>query len=288
MKYNRFASKYLDVRVRAGDEVYALCPFHDDSKPSFAFNVSKGVFVCYACGERGTISKLLAHLRVEDVPSPTLNDLSTSIDLLNKPKTGERTYTEQWLKQFKLIPAAEGYLASRHLKPATVKEFQLGWDASREAITIPMHNRLGEIVGVNRRFMRGDTKYKYPMAFRRSENLYCYHRIEVRPRLVAVTEGCFDALAFWNIGIPAVSVFGSSMSPTQARLIRMLMPRLVVIASDMDDAGDALAETVSNRLVGLRTLRLPVGPPGTDPGDLTPPKLKAALRAAQSGSPAST
>jgi len=31
----------------------ALCPFHDDKKPSFAVNTKIGCYVCFSCGARG-------------------------------------------------------------------------------------------------------------------------------------------------------------------------------------------------------------------------------------------
>lgn len=284
MKYTRLAEQYLNVYVSGGDEVYALCPFHQDNKPSFAFNVRSGLFICYACGEKGNAKKLLSRLKLDDVPSPTLGDLMSSIDSLATPRVEPKTYPDTWLDRFKLTPEANKYLRSRGLSKQTIADFRLGWNESKQAITIPLHNRLGECVGVNQRFMFGDVKYRYPLGFRRQENLYSYHRVEVRPHLLAVTEGCFDALAFWNIATPAVAIYGSSMSKDQNRLVRMLLPRLVVIAMDNDDAGRKAAQQVANQLAGLQTVCVSVGDEGSDPSSLTSPELSKALRTALKGS----
>jgi hypothetical protein len=38
-----------------GDEVEALCPFHDDHHPSFYININTGLWNCRACGKAGNI-----------------------------------------------------------------------------------------------------------------------------------------------------------------------------------------------------------------------------------------
>lgn len=44
-KLNKFHPK--------GREATALCPFHDDRKPSFSVNLKTGAFLCFSCGARG-------------------------------------------------------------------------------------------------------------------------------------------------------------------------------------------------------------------------------------------
>ena len=46
----------------AGDELGALCPFHQEKNPSFSLNVEKGVFRCFGCGESGNIFHLVEHI----------------------------------------------------------------------------------------------------------------------------------------------------------------------------------------------------------------------------------
>lgn len=50
--------------IRKGDEVQHSCAFHDDAHPSAHFNRAKGVFNCFACGEKGTVFKLAAKLGI--------------------------------------------------------------------------------------------------------------------------------------------------------------------------------------------------------------------------------
>ncbi len=47
-------SKYVSLR-RAGSSYRGLCPFHDDSTPSFYVSPSRGICKCFACGEGGDV-----------------------------------------------------------------------------------------------------------------------------------------------------------------------------------------------------------------------------------------
>ena len=47
---------------RRGKELICLCPFHDDTNPSFRINIDSGLWHCFACKESGNIVHLLARL----------------------------------------------------------------------------------------------------------------------------------------------------------------------------------------------------------------------------------
>ena len=47
-------SKIVEVEAtESGDKHTALCPFHDDTKPSLSIDLNKGVFFCHACEATG-------------------------------------------------------------------------------------------------------------------------------------------------------------------------------------------------------------------------------------------
>ena len=43
---------YLALSKR-GNQTLAVCPFHDDSKPSLNVNDQRGMFMCFACNTGG-------------------------------------------------------------------------------------------------------------------------------------------------------------------------------------------------------------------------------------------
>ncbi len=54
--------------VRKGDELGCLCPFHEETKPSFSYNVVKGAYYCQACKTRGGWKKLAQQLGITTAP----------------------------------------------------------------------------------------------------------------------------------------------------------------------------------------------------------------------------
>lgn len=61
--YNAFYGKYLpSIKKIGGQEFSALCPFHDDTNPSFNFNNDNGQFFCHGCGKKGNIIHFFAKL----------------------------------------------------------------------------------------------------------------------------------------------------------------------------------------------------------------------------------
>lgn len=60
-----YKEEYLPLLVDphiSGDEVSAICPFHDDDNPSFSLNLLSGQYYCHGCGHNGNIITFLSEL----------------------------------------------------------------------------------------------------------------------------------------------------------------------------------------------------------------------------------
>tara|TARA_R110002012_G_scaffold290317_1_gene483917 strand:+ start:1023 stop:1874 length:852 start_codon:yes stop_codon:yes gene_type:complete len=55
-----------------GNQLIALCPFHDDTKHSFSINIDKGLYNCKSCGESGNAIKFAKEFG--DDPKPFYSD----------------------------------------------------------------------------------------------------------------------------------------------------------------------------------------------------------------------
>jgi DNA primase len=73
---------YLNLKPNAA-EFIAVCPFHDDQKPSLTVVPKKGIFKCHACGEGGDA--------FDFVQKYTGSTLPESIEIV-KEITGNKTY----------------------------------------------------------------------------------------------------------------------------------------------------------------------------------------------------
>ena len=68
------------VKWGSNGEGQIHCPFHDDKNPSCSVNAEKNTFLCHACGEKGTLTKLLKHCGIN---LPGRSNIDTSYDYTN-------------------------------------------------------------------------------------------------------------------------------------------------------------------------------------------------------------
>lgn len=244
------AEKYLDVTGRSGDEWMARCPFHDDSSASLQFNIKKGLFICFACQEKGTAKKLIEFFggRYTD-PDVAVADIYKKLDLIESysesypgaPET-PRVLPESTLKRY-AFPT--DYWASRGLSKATQEVFDLGYDPIENDAIIPVRNIDGGLIGVIRRRLEVESgpRYLYYRGFPRKTSLFASWLVSASlTDYVVITEGSLDAVSVWQAGFPAVAQYGSSMSKEQAVILRRLGVSRVVLFYDNDKAGQQANE----------------------------------------------
>lgn len=240
-RYEEWARKHLDIVNVTGDEAMVRCVVHSDSKASMQFNLRSGLWVCFACHEGGSIKRLCKELGIglmED-PEPDVRDIMKRIkelsgDLPNKALKGQ---DEKTLKRYSL---PTGYWTGRGFTKKTIKAFDLGLDMMADAVTIPLRDDQGRLLGVIKRYLGEDVelRYRYPKGFKRSLNLFASWLVEHHDTdMVVLCEGAVDAMMCWQAGIPALAIYGSSISPTQVRLLRRLGVGQVVLFFDDDKAG---------------------------------------------------
>ncbi|MCH7756612.1 DNA primase, partial [Patescibacteria group bacterium] len=130
-------STYLTLE-KAGSNLKAKCPFHNEKTPSFFVSPSRNTFYCFGCGVKGDIFSFVEQFEGLDfkgalkvlseragVPlafeSQSVRDDRTRLyELL-----GEATsYFESSLKNDK---KAQAYLVERGLTPETTLKFQIGY-----------------------------------------------------------------------------------------------------------------------------------------------------------------
>jgi len=267
-----------------GDEALVSCPHpdHDDHNPSASINVSKGVWVCYSCGRSGTIEKLLGERVSDPAVEDLLTELSTTLAGFDSPDHG---YPESWLDQFDAA-GVHPYWINRGLSERVCREFRLGYDPETGCATYPLRGPSGAVLGVVRRATDGLTlpKYRYPDHAPIGKTLFGYYKVRGGVRDIVVTEGALDALAFWDVGIPAVAQMGSSLSEDQERLLQRLNLTTMTIAYDQDEAGQKSLEKLlrrpSLRFAIIRVARWDRDD-GKDPLELAPQRRKQAYEDAE-------
>ncbi len=134
--------------TRAGQNLKARCPFHDERTPSFTVSPSKQLFHCFGCGASGdavafymkvsglTFPEAVRELgrRVGvDVPETkgSAGDRDTQLrqrmELVNE---AAREYFRDLLQEATVGQAGRTYLEQRGIEPRMIEEFHLGFAAS--------------------------------------------------------------------------------------------------------------------------------------------------------------
>ena len=139
-------SEFVPLKKR-GVNYVGLCPFHDDSSPSFYVSPAKNICKCFACGEGGTATQFI--MKHEHVSyTEALHYLAKKYHI----EIQERAFTEeekqmrsdresmmivnQWARDFfvsRLYEHEEGrniglsYFTERGFREETIRKFQLGY-----------------------------------------------------------------------------------------------------------------------------------------------------------------
>lgn len=245
-RYETIVDRHLNVVARSGAEWMARCIWHDDSTASLQINVDKGLYLCFACGARGNIKTLQKFLGIRIAEEAIdVNDIRARLDALRNPDADVQPVLEEsYLDRFR-FPSRQW--EEWGFSPVTVASFDLGFDPIGNYLTIPVRNIRGELLGVIRRFLDDDypVKYKYPKGFKRASNLFASWMVEhdEDTDTVVLVEGAKDAMKVWQAGHAAMAVYGSSLSPTQVRVLRRLGVGRVVLFFDNDKAGKRCADS---------------------------------------------
>lgn len=227
--------------------LYALCPFHKDTKPSLCINripnnnKPKGYYFCFGCHAFGEITP-------QEVDRLSKNIVSIVVaNEQESTKDWDSLHNEYYLREF---TEDKGKLLAEkwNVSPTIIWELGVGWDG--HAHTIPMEN-LDKIVGIQRQFTNGYkcmvsgsnlglivpmTMYGGPVLFipEGASDLAClldmgYHGI-ARPNALVGKELVYDWLKRYN---PVYD--------------------LIVIVSDNDEAGHLGSTELADHLDSERT-----------------------------------
>lgn len=225
-------------------------------------------------------------------PSRSVAPQKNKEDASDDSSTGSSEIAKNSALSFELsnLDPAHPYLAERGLTEKTIATFGLGYCSKgllRGHIAIPIHNTEGSTVAYAGRLVdtsgKKKSKYKFPKDFRKSLEVFNYHRAMASEQEVplVVVEGFFDAMMLHQAGYEkVVALMGSSLSERQEYLIRRLCEsdRRIILFFDGDEAGQkGQAEAQARFSAGLfvNAIRLEDGK--SQPGGIPPNELRAIL-----------
>ncbi len=137
---------YLSLK-NAGTRFKALCPFHKEKSPSFTVSPDRQIYHCFGCGAGGDVIRFVQEYEKVDFMT-ALQMLADRAGMeLSLEEGGGKTGTDKRalfqlhenvaqlyyriLLEHESGEAGRAYLATRALKPETVKDFQIGFAPDR-------------------------------------------------------------------------------------------------------------------------------------------------------------
>jgi len=263
----RWEDVYKDIKnQKPGTDgwVSGLCPFHKDSKNSFAFHKQNLNFVCFAGCGKGSVFDFL----VQSTGRPfknILNDLGKKLNI-SPPQTADdkppikEELLQKYTKDLTHYEELQRYLREeRGLTDEVLKKYQIGWDMKRQRISIPVRDEYGKVVNI-RYYQReskknkdkmlnhvsdgGKYRYGSPIRLYGADELYTY-----KGKQVLITEGEWDRLMLVQEGYMAVSGTGGCGAFKQ-EWIPFFKDKEVIIIYDCDKEG----QEAVNRIV-LKALK---------------------------------
>lgn len=137
---------YLSLKT-AGTRFKALCPFHKEKSPSFMVSPDRQIYHCFGCGAGGDVIRFVQEYeKVEFITALQMLADRCGMELsfeeggegsgadkrkLFQIHEGVALLYQRILAGHESGEAGRAYLATRALKPETIKEFQIGFAPDR-------------------------------------------------------------------------------------------------------------------------------------------------------------
>lgn len=145
--------EYVNLSKRSGQNLFGLCPFHNEKTASFSVSPSKQIYHCFGCGKGGGVINFIMEIEGFTFPEAVEHlakragmkipvqeydpDSKKRERILALNRDAARFFFEQLSSEEG--KKAKAYMASRQLTAQTVKSFGLGfapdsWDSLEKAM----------------------------------------------------------------------------------------------------------------------------------------------------------
>jgi DNA primase len=218
------------------------------------------------------------------------------------PENATSLFEVDWFAAYEAFKKGEGhpgtdYILKRGFTPETLTEWEFGWDQITRRVSFAVRDEKNNLVGFKGRSPWPDVDAKYLVLGDRpgKPKKYgwdCYHTGQVvfglpkaleladpnrqdMSRHIVVCEGELNAVALWQMGIPAVAINGSNLTHHQSLILRQEAD-IITCFFDSDRAGFDAEEAVMESLTPFIPVKLVPEHEG-DPAEMKPEKVTELL-----------
>ena len=273
----------LDRLRRRGARLVGPCPLHGGDNPTaFAVDVARNIWHCFtACACGGDVVEMARRLSDGTFAGAAryLAQLAGCAPVPRLTATrGRRTQRfRPFTRRLPLDPSA-AFLACKGITQKTARRYEVGAyhgpGMLSDCVAVRLHDPLGQPLGYAGRRLDPDQarargKWVFPPRLPKSTLLYGYHQAQhLLHRGAVVVECPWGVLRVAQIGMPAVALLGTALSPSQRDLL-LPLPKVVLLL-DGDQAGRRATESIKAQLAKAILVDLPEG---LDPDDLSDEEL---------------
>lgn len=277
------ANEYLsEIRPSGPEQVLALCPFHDDTTPSFRMNTVNGLYICYACGAKGNLRQFLMNLgmnsgQIERKYGRTVQEAQRSKKAAPNPLKPNVVSSDPLPEEFLGLFTREysKALLDQGFEEETLDFFQVGFDKHHMRITYPIRDLEGNLVGISGRSVVEDSDNRYKVYDKEYEvwglperhtakssylwnghNLLPYISFDAQLKLVVLVEGYKACMWVWQSGIKEVlALQGAKMSKDQKWILQRLGCQVCMML-DNNEAGYEATDRIGYDLTKSLPVRI--------------------------------
>lgn len=262
-----------------GTNLVACCPIHGETHPSFAVNVEKGVYNCFACDAKGPLVKLISEIK--GISLGDAYSILEEFDNVDRKQSNAKTIRRydsdvgetnrevqltvhplSRISPFRSGKVSIDYLLRRGFSQEILCLFKIGWNRVSNRITVPLFSRKGELWGWSERtiFDKGDVEYealygdsdKYLIhEYPKSKVLYPMNLFQPVDDTAILVEGLLDAVWMHQLGyVNTLSIITANMNPNQIPLLRSLGVKKLITFLDFDKYGEIGKQKIKKLLKG--------------------------------------
>lgn len=267
----------IEVGSELDTHYLIFCPFHyNKNTPACEVDKEKGLFLCFACGERGTLLDLVMRTTNRNYfeASRVISTAAKSIDFASRIEKDIQVKEEFLQFDNELIDRlhndllssekAIAYFKTRNIELDAIKKFKLGYSIKQDMVTVPIYSHTDICVGFVGRSVEGKS-FKNSTGLPRNKVLFNLNNVKFSD--IVVVESSFDAIRLWQLNIPAIATLGANIGKNQINLINKYATRLI-LAMDQDEAGGSLTRNL-NKSVTVPILNMDFPDGVKDIGDMT-------------------
>ena len=274
----------VDITKVGEREITGRCPVHirtvgrEDGSPSWSINSTTGLWICFSCGARGSLSSLLHELLGESSVSAQQFLINAGMDRLLSTKTKEHVDPVLNVSAFsKFVRVPDKYCNHRNLHPDLVYQFGIRWNPENKSWALPVVSPIGQLIGWQEK--KKDWVRNYPDGVSKGSTMFGIERF--RGSTAVLVESPLDIVRFASVFEKprALASFGAHLTREQMDLLTHVAD-CVVVALDNDEAGI----TASKKLYKfLGTPRKGIkwwnykGTKAKDIGDMTDDEIESGL-----------